>query len=93
MKGIFIALVVVALALACAVLFNKGRVVEIVQEKVVTHEVIVDPYERRVEELVASTTEEWKGKHRNWAEQEITKQILAEKEEELKKLRQEELSF
>lgn len=63
------------------------------QKVIETQEVVVDQYEQRVDELIASTTKEWEAKHRNWAEQQITKKIIEENEAHIKKLRQEELSF
>lgn len=92
MKNLFIAVVVIAFGVGFIFMLMQGRTSEIIYQPV-NNEVIVDSYDRRVEELIASSTEDWKEKHRNWAEQEVTKQVMAEQEEKLKVLRQEELSF
>lgn len=92
-KIIIVALIIfIAGAIGLATKFFPEAKVEY-QKVTETKEVIVDPYQERVDALIASTTKEWEEKHRNWAEQEVTKQMIAENEQKLKDLRQKQLSF
>jgi hypothetical protein len=89
-------ILLIALVIGSVYLYGKAlfteKVIHYETEQIVT-EVVVDSYEKRVEDVISSTTKEWQEKHRNWAEQEVTKQIMEENESRLRELRQEELSF
>lgn len=50
-------------------------------------------YEERVDQKMTDTADEWKEKHRVWAEQEVSREIIVEQEQKLEKLREKELSL
>lgn len=50
-------------------------------------------YEERVVKVMEDTADQWEEKHRVWAEQEVSKEIIAEQEARLEKLREKELSL
>lgn len=50
-------------------------------------------YQERVDQKMIDTAEDWKEKHRVWAEQEVSKEIIAEEEAKLEVLREKELSL
>lgn len=50
-------------------------------------------YDERVESKMKATADDWVDKHKVWAEQEVSKEIIAEQEEKLIKLREKELSL
>lgn len=54
---------------------------------------MISEYDSRVEQKMWVTTEEWNQKHRVWAEQEISKEIIKEQETKLQLLRERELSL
>ena len=50
-------------------------------------------YDKRVEQKMKETAEDWKLKHKVWSEQEVSKEIIAEQEAKLEALREKELSL
>lgn len=49
--------------------------------------------QKSVDQKIEETKEQWEQKHRNWAEQQVSKDNIADEEARLAELRQEELSF
>lgn len=53
----------------------------------------VSEYDKRVEQKMQETAIEWEEKHKVWAEQEVSREIIVEQESKLELLKEKELSF
>lgn len=93
LKIIFIALYV--LAIAFLILRGYWKYVELEEGNDIAIEITptTTEYEDRVDDKILRTTAEWQEKHRLWAKQEVSKEIIEEQEAYLAELRAEEVSF
>ena len=92
-KGLKIGLVIGVIAGALFLGFKAytmGQPVEYINNTVTDNK---SDYEKKVEAKIKESSDVWKEKQRVWAEQEVSKEIIAEQEARLEELRAKEMGL